>query len=80
MFTAWARKQWSMNSLAANMRPIAFFTTDSSSGCRKPALMSGLHSTAIHTIDSADIPVAPSRPRHRFNIGVGMALGFVIGV
>lgn len=47
---------------------------------QEAALMSGLHSTAIHTIDSADVPVAPSRPRHRFNIGVGMALGFVIGV
>jgi capsular exopolysaccharide synthesis family protein len=47
---------------------------------QEAALMSGLHSTAIHTIDSADVPVAPSRPRHRFNIGVGMALGLVIGV
>jgi succinoglycan biosynthesis transport protein ExoP len=47
---------------------------------QEAALMSGLHSTAIHTIDSADVPVAPSRPRHRFNTGVGMALGFVIGV
>jgi capsular exopolysaccharide synthesis family protein len=47
---------------------------------QEAALMSGLHSTTIHTIDSADVPVGPSRPRHRFNIGVGMALGFVIGV
>ena len=47
---------------------------------QEASIMSGLHSTAIHTIDSADIPVVPSRPRHRFNVGVGMALGFVIGV
>jgi len=47
---------------------------------QEAALMSGLHSTSIHTIDSADVPVVPSRPRHRFNTGVGMALGFAIGV
>ena len=47
---------------------------------QEAAVMAGLHSTAIHTIDSADVPVTPSRPRHRFNIGVGMALGFAIGV
>jgi capsular exopolysaccharide synthesis family protein len=47
---------------------------------QEAGIMAGLHSTAIHTIDSADIPVVPSRPRHRFNNGVGAALGFIIGV
>jgi capsular exopolysaccharide synthesis family protein len=47
---------------------------------QEAALMAGLHSTAIHTIDNADVPVSPSRPRHRFNLAVGMALGFAIGV
>jgi len=47
---------------------------------QEASIMSGLHSTAIHTVDSADTPVAPSRPRTSFNRAVGMALGFVIGV
>ena len=47
---------------------------------QEASIMSGLHSTAIHTVDSADTPTMPSRPRRNFNRGVGMALGFVIGV
>jgi capsular exopolysaccharide synthesis family protein len=43
-------------------------------------VMSGLHSTAIHTMDSADTPTTPSRPRRTFNRAVGIALGFAIGV
>ncbi len=47
---------------------------------QEATIMSGLHSTAIHTVDNADIPLSPSRPRHTFNLGVGMALGFAIGI
>ena len=47
---------------------------------QEASIMSGLHSTAIHTIDAADTPIGPSLPRHSFNRSVGMALGFVIGV
>jgi succinoglycan biosynthesis transport protein ExoP len=47
---------------------------------QEASIMSGLHSTAIHTVDSADTPVAPSRPRRNFNRGVGMSLGFIIGI
>lgn len=43
-------------------------------------IMSGLHSTAIHTLDSADVPPKPSHPRTRFNIAVGIGLGFLIGL
>lgn len=47
---------------------------------QEASIMSGLHSSAIHTVDIADTPLVPSRPRHIFNQGVGLALGFVIGV
>jgi polysaccharide biosynthesis transport protein len=46
---------------------------------QEAGIMAGLHSTAIHTVENADIPVNPSRPRTRFNIAVGMGLGFIIG-
>jgi len=47
---------------------------------QEATIMSGLHSTAIHVVDNADIPVAPSLPRTSFNRSVGLALGFAIGV
>ena len=47
---------------------------------QEASIMSGLHSTAIHTVDIADTPVGPSIPRRGFNRTVGMALGFSIGV
>jgi polysaccharide biosynthesis transport protein len=43
------------------------------------SIMAGLHSTAIHTVDTADIPPFPSYPRTRFNIAVGLGVGFVLG-
>jgi capsular exopolysaccharide synthesis family protein len=46
---------------------------------QEAGIMSGLHSTAIHTVDSADVPVAPSRPRTRFNIAVGSSVGVALG-
>jgi polysaccharide biosynthesis transport protein len=47
---------------------------------QEASIMSGLHSTAIHTVDSADTPPLPSRPRRLFNRAVGMALGLAIGI
>jgi len=47
---------------------------------QEASIMSGLHSTSIHTVDSADTPPLPSRPRRYFNMAVGMALGLAIGV
>jgi succinoglycan biosynthesis transport protein ExoP len=44
------------------------------------SIMSGLHSTAIHTVDSADIPPFPSRPRTRFNEAAGLGTGLVLGL
>jgi capsular exopolysaccharide synthesis family protein len=47
---------------------------------QEASIMSGLHSTAIHTLDSADIPILPSHPRTRFNIAVGSGTGFLLGL
>ena len=47
---------------------------------QEASIMAGLHSTAIHTVDNADTPTLPSYPRRTFNQGVGMALGFAVGV
>lgn len=47
---------------------------------QEAGIMSGLRSTAIHVVDSADVPVAPSRPRRTLNDAVGLAVGFALGV
>ena len=47
---------------------------------QEASIMSGLHSTAIHTVDSADTPPLPSRPRRNFNRAVGMAIGLALGI
>jgi capsular exopolysaccharide synthesis family protein len=47
---------------------------------QEASIMSGLHSTAIHIVDSADTPVYPSRPRTSFNRGVGAGIGFLSGL
>ena len=44
------------------------------------SIMSGLHSTAIHPLDSADIPTGPSHPRTRFNMAAGAGVGFLLGL
>lgn len=47
---------------------------------QEASIMSGLHSSTIHTVDTADTPVYPSRPRRDFNHAAGVALGLVIGI
>jgi len=51
---------------------------------QEAGIMSGLHSTAIHVVDSADTPAFPSRPRTKFNQaaggGIGLFLGLVLAV
>ena len=47
---------------------------------QEAGIISSLHSTAIHTIDSADIPVFPSHPRGNFNKAVGLGGGLFIGI
>jgi len=47
---------------------------------QEAGIISSLHSTAIHTVDSADIPVFPSHPRGNFNKALGVGGGFFIGI
>lgn len=47
---------------------------------QEAGIMSGLRSTAIHIVDSADIPVAPSHPRTNFNKTVGLGVGLFLGI
>ncbi|WP_348260973.1 polysaccharide biosynthesis tyrosine autokinase [Telmatobacter sp. DSM 110680] len=47
---------------------------------QEATILSGLRSTSIHTLDSADTPPGPSRPRTRFNMAMGAGLGFIIGL
>lgn len=47
---------------------------------QEAGIMSSLHSTSIHIVDSADTPVFPSRPRTKFNRGVGAGIGFLTGL
>ena len=47
---------------------------------QEAGIMSSLHSTSIHIVDSADTPIFPSRPRTDFNRGVGAGIGFLFGL
>jgi capsular exopolysaccharide synthesis family protein len=47
---------------------------------QEAGIMSGLHSTAIHALDNADIPPKPSHPRTRFNMAVGSGTGFLLAL
>ncbi len=47
---------------------------------QEAGIMSGLRSTAIHVIDSADTPVSPSHPRTKVNIASGGGIGLLIGL
>lgn len=47
---------------------------------QEASIMSGLHSTSIHSVDSADSPAFPSRPRRVFNQAVAMGAGLALGI
>jgi polysaccharide biosynthesis transport protein len=47
---------------------------------QEAGIISSLHSTAIHIVDSADTPVSPSFPRTNFNKAVGIAGGLFFGI
>jgi capsular exopolysaccharide synthesis family protein len=47
---------------------------------QEAGIMSGLHSAAIHTLDSADIPTGPSHPRTRLNMAVGTGTGLLLAL
>jgi len=46
---------------------------------QQAAVLSGLHSTSIQIVDSADIPSSPSFPRKRVNLAIGGAVGLLLG-
>lgn len=47
---------------------------------QEAGIMSSLHSTSIHTVDSADTPITPSLPRANFNKAVGLGAGLFFGI
>lgn len=47
---------------------------------QEAGIMAGLHSTSIHIVDSADIPVTPSHPRTRVNEIAGFGVGLILGL
>jgi capsular exopolysaccharide synthesis family protein len=47
---------------------------------QEAGIMAGLHSSAVHVVDNADTPVAPSQPRTHFNQGIGIGMGFMLGL
>jgi capsular exopolysaccharide synthesis family protein len=47
---------------------------------QEAGIMSSLHSTALHIVDSADTPTSPSHPRTRFNQAAGVGIGLMIGL
>ncbi|MGA8743483.1 MAG: GNVR domain-containing protein, partial [Terracidiphilus sp.] len=47
---------------------------------QEAGIMSGLHSTSIHVVDSAETPINPSSPRTRFNRAAGAGVGLLIGL
>ncbi|HET7104665.1 MAG TPA: polysaccharide biosynthesis tyrosine autokinase [Terracidiphilus sp.] len=47
---------------------------------QEAGILAGLHSTAIHIVDNADVPTIPSHPRKRFNLAIGAGIGFVFGL
>jgi capsular exopolysaccharide synthesis family protein len=46
---------------------------------QEAGIVAGLHSSSVHVVDSADIPVNPSDPRIRVNEGLGLGIGLVLG-
>ena len=47
---------------------------------QEAGVISSLHSTAVHIVDSADTPVAPSHPRKNFNEAIGIGGGLFLGI
>lgn len=42
--------------------------------------MAGLHSTSVHIVDNADIPVIPSQPRVGLDVVFGTGIGVLLGL
>jgi len=47
---------------------------------QEAGIISGLHSTSIHIVDNADIPVYPSHPKKNVNLAIGAGAGLGLGL
>jgi polysaccharide biosynthesis transport protein len=47
---------------------------------QEASIMAGLHSTSIHVVDNADLPVYPSHPRTHLNLAIGAGTGLMLGL
>jgi succinoglycan biosynthesis transport protein ExoP len=47
---------------------------------QESTIMSGLHSTTVHIVDSADSPINPSHPRTLVNLAAALSLGLLLGL
>lgn len=47
---------------------------------QEAGIMSGLHSSATHIVDNADVPSYPSQPRTRVNVIAGFGIGLLLGL
>ena len=46
---------------------------------QEAGVLAGLHSTSVHVVEDADIPVFPSQPRKMLNLAGGLAGGLALG-
>jgi polysaccharide biosynthesis transport protein len=46
---------------------------------QEAGILAGLHSTSVHRVEDADIPVFPSQPRKLLNLAGGLAGGLFLG-
>lgn len=46
---------------------------------QEAGIIAGLHSSFVHVVDNADIPVSPSDPRANLNKGLGLGIGLFLG-
>jgi len=46
---------------------------------QESSILSGLHSTSVHNVEDADIPIFPSRPKVLLNLAGGTAAGLFLG-
>jgi polysaccharide biosynthesis transport protein len=46
---------------------------------QEAGILAGLHSTSVHIVEDADIPVFPSQPRKFLNLAVGLGCGLFLG-
>jgi polysaccharide biosynthesis transport protein len=46
---------------------------------QEAGILAGLHSTSVHVVEDADIPIIPSQPHKLLNMAGGLGAGFILG-